>query len=111
MDALAQRRDAIDKANAIRTARAQIKKQVQAGEITVAGLMADPPDVLSSMAVCDVIRFAHKSHRGSDTWWFENLGKHAAIERVNLCVPLGRASVRTRAWIATNTRKKVYTRA
>ena len=50
-----QRRAALESANTIRFARAALKKEIKAGAVAVADLVADPPGYLGSMKVLDLM--------------------------------------------------------
>lgn len=50
-----QRMDALRHANEVRTARAGLKRALQAGEITAADVLADPPALALSMRVFDLL--------------------------------------------------------
>ena len=52
---LAPRMEALEKANQIRTQRAQLKRDVKAGREDVAGLLLAPPHELDTMKVLDLL--------------------------------------------------------
>lgn len=47
---------ALQRANEIRLARAELKRRIGAGEITVAQVVLGPPDEAATMTVCDLLR-------------------------------------------------------
>lgn len=46
---------ALEKANGIRFARAQLKRDIRAGKIDVADIIENPPEILDTMKVIDLI--------------------------------------------------------
>ena len=52
---LNQRMDALTKANEIRTARAQLKRDLKAGRISIQKLIMDPPEYLETAKVFDMM--------------------------------------------------------
>jgi hypothetical protein len=46
---------ALEKANAIRTARAGLKRDLKAGRVQVSGVLADPPEWAEAMKVVDLM--------------------------------------------------------
>jgi hypothetical protein len=50
-----QRMEALARANAIRTYRAQLKKKVRAGEVDVIPLLVDVPEVLGTMKLVELL--------------------------------------------------------
>ena len=52
---LNQRMDALTKANEIRTARAQLKRDLKAGRISIQKLIMDPPAYLETAKVFDMM--------------------------------------------------------
>ncbi len=52
---LAQRRAALNRANAIRRARADLKRDLTAGRVTVHVLILDPPEYLATMKVAALL--------------------------------------------------------
>lgn len=53
---LAQRLVALDRVNTVRTYRARLKRDVQAGQVDVARLFTDPPELVCSMKVEVLLR-------------------------------------------------------
>ena len=52
---LQQRLDALDKANAIRTRRAKLKRDLKAGRVSVTTLLSAPPEYLETAKVFDIL--------------------------------------------------------
>src|SRR5450755_2357317 len=50
-----QRMDALSKANEVRARRAQLKRDVKSGRVSLAALMVDPPPYLESAKVLDML--------------------------------------------------------
>lgn len=57
---LQQRLDALQNANAIRSRRAQLKKDLKAGRRAVADVLFEPPEWLDTMKVGDLLRAVPK---------------------------------------------------
>jgi hypothetical protein len=57
---LDQRMDALRRANEIRSKRAELKRQLKAGETTVQRIIQDPPDFVATAKVFDMIVAAPK---------------------------------------------------
>lgn len=47
--------EALRQANGIRTARAQLKRDLKAGRVTIQNLLADPPEYVLTAKVFDVL--------------------------------------------------------
>lgn len=52
-----QRREALRRANKVRSARAEIKRQLAAGEVTLAQLLSDPPPAIYSATIGTVLEW------------------------------------------------------
>ena len=52
---LVQRREALKRANEIRSQRASLKKDLKAGKVSVHGLLLDPPEYTLTMKVIDIL--------------------------------------------------------
>ncbi len=89
---------ALATANERRMRIAALKSGIRSGDITLAEIMANPPEILSNWSCADVIRARYSSRHAIPS--LERLGRLAVRDRVNLLVPLGRASARTRTWVA-----------
>src|SRR4051794_32507453 len=89
---------ALGMANERRREIADLRAKVKRGEITLSQLMADPPALLRAWPCFDVVRMTWSRPRSGAS--LERLGRLAVRDGVNLLMPLGRTSQRTRAWIA-----------
>lgn len=54
---LQQRRDALQRANGVRTARAEIKRQLAEGEVTLRELLEDPPSPIHNAPIGAVLEW------------------------------------------------------
>jgi hypothetical protein len=52
---LDQRMDALQRANAIRTMRAQLKRDLKAGRVSIHDLLREPPEYLETAKVFDIL--------------------------------------------------------
>ena len=52
---LDQRREALERANAVRTARAKLKKDLASGDADLAPLIVNPPEFAASAKVVDLL--------------------------------------------------------
>ena len=52
---LIQRMDALQRANQIRTRRAQLKRDLKAGRVSIHALLSDPPDYVQTAKVFDML--------------------------------------------------------
>jgi hypothetical protein len=52
---LTQRMDALQRANDIRTRRAQLKRDLKAGRVSIHALLTDPPEYLETAKVFDML--------------------------------------------------------
>jgi hypothetical protein len=50
-----QRMDALQRANVIRTARAQLKRDLKAGKVSIHTLLLNPPEYLATAKVIDML--------------------------------------------------------
>ena len=50
-----QRMDALQRANEIRTRRAQLKRDLKAGRVSIHSLLSEPPDYLETAKVFDML--------------------------------------------------------
>ena len=60
---LNQRMDALQKANEIRTRRAQLKRDLKAGRVSIHALLLEPPDYLETAKVLDMLLHVPKYGR------------------------------------------------
>jgi hypothetical protein len=52
---LAQRLDALKRANDIRTRRARLKRELKAGRVQIQGILLDPPEYVQTAKVFDLL--------------------------------------------------------
>ena len=60
---LTQRMDALQRANDVRTRRAQLKRDLKAGRTQIQGLLLDPPEYLQTCKVFDLLHAVPKYGR------------------------------------------------
>lgn len=60
---LQQRREALSKANAIRSFRADLKRDIKGGRQDVCALLLNPPEMLETMKIIDLLLAAPKYGR------------------------------------------------
>ena len=60
---LTQRKEALKKANDVRTERAKLKRDLKAGRVKITALLLDPPDYLLSAKVSDMLLVVPKYGR------------------------------------------------
>ena len=58
-----QRMEALQKANAIRSQRAQLKKELKNGELEIVAVLQDPPEFLKTAKVMDLLLVVPKFGR------------------------------------------------
>lgn len=97
-----QAREALAIANVKRSAIREIKRQVQVGELVLADLLRDPPPALAHMSVFEVMMLRRQLRGQSSDAARQKIGGRAVADQVNVLIPLGRASQRTRNWAADN---------
>lgn len=96
---LLQRREALLLANDRRREVAAIKRELRTGVLTLAEAMATKPQELRDVLLVDVIRWSRRTRSAPST---AHLGNLAMSENVNLLMTVGKASARSRAWVAEN---------
>jgi hypothetical protein len=99
----AQRDTALRKAKEVRAVRIGYRRALRDGSLTLEAVMLDPPPIFADMLIIDLIREARTWRRRQGSW-LERIGRRAVAEQVNLCIPLSRASARTRMWVAHEAR-------
>lgn len=92
MSPTTQRREALDSANALRAERAEIRKGLRDGSLTLENVLLDPPEALLAVPLLDVLQMDR--HRRTTAMW--RLNGLAVHEGVNLMLPVGHASEQTR---------------
>lgn len=86
-------------ANATRIHRAAVKRDLRSGSLTLATVMQELPDALLDVPLIDIIRWSR--HRSTSAA-LSRIGAMAVRDGVNLMIPLGLASQRSRTWVAQN---------
>jgi hypothetical protein len=99
VDHVTQRDAALRKANATRLSIAAVRRRAQRGEITLSDLMLYPRPEFEQVPLVDVVRLVMTRRHGPA---LEGLGRAALRDGVNLMLPMGHASLRTRMWVAEN---------
>jgi hypothetical protein len=97
IDAVDQPTQALQVANAKRIAMAALRRRLRTERGALADVMLNPPAVLENVAIVDVVRLAYSKRSGR---MMQLLGREACRDNVNLLMPLGCASLRTRRWVA-----------
>lgn len=87
-------------ANERRIALADLRGSCKLNPELLAVVLLDPPAVLHGHSVIDAVRILRGNRGGVAPPWLTTLGRNALRDQVNLLVPIGRASERTRMWIA-----------
>lgn len=91
---LQQRMDALTRANAIRTQRAELKRNLKAGRSNPVDIISDPPEWAESMKIIDLLLAVPKFGQGK-------VGKLLRRCRVSPSKTLGGLSTRQRDEIVT----------
>lgn len=105
--ALDARRAALPRANAIRTERSNLWRDLQAGTTTIAEILADPPACIHEMFMTDLLRHVP----GFGPTRVESLGMLAFRDGIALYVRVGRMTPTTRLWVASVLAKECRPRA
>lgn len=84
---------ALDRANEIRLARAELRRRIASGEVTVASVLLEVPAEAESWAVADVIRAQRR-------WGRQRAMKLLARNRVSEVKPVGKLTERQRQILA-----------
>lgn len=85
---------------AARGRRGEVRRQLRSGELPLGEAMASPPEPLLDAALIDVIRWSRSNRSHGSRRSLEVIGRAALRDNVNLMMPLGRASERSRTWVA-----------
>ncbi len=91
---LKQRRDALDKANVIRTKRAALKRDLKGGRKSVVDLLTEPPDYIGTMKLWDLLIATPKFGRVA-------VNKALVRCRISPAKTIGGLSVRQRAEVVS----------
>ena len=103
-----QREVALKNANETRAARAALKRDVQSGAVSLGDVLLPVHQLVSEMLLVDVVRWQYVDR--CRTTALEELGRQAVSDAVNLLVRVGRASERSRCWVAHYGRHRGYKR-
>jgi hypothetical protein len=95
---LVQRMAALKRANEIRTARAQLKRDVKAGKVQVRDVLLEPPAYVESMKVFGLLLAAPKLGR-------VKVDKILQLSRVSPSKTVGGLSMRQRTDVASMSRR------
>ena len=88
---------ALNMANDKRARITELRHRIASNRAALDEVLLDPPEALERMAIADVVRLAYSQRSGAA---MERLGRLALRDGVNLMMPLGRASLRSREWVA-----------
>ena len=88
-----QRLRALERANAIRLARAELKRQIAEGEVSVAEVLLDVPPHAASWAVWDLLMCQRR-------WGTSKCRKFLWKNRINETKPVGALTERQRRMLA-----------
>lgn len=91
--------DALATAQDRRMRMAQLRRDLRCNPQLLAEWMADPPELLLDVPLLDLVRWTRSSRARSYTA-ITDLNGRAVRERVNLMMPLGRASTASREFVA-----------
>jgi hypothetical protein len=95
-----QRSAALVLANERRAQIAAAKRDLRSGVLSLDDVLSNPPDALASVALVDLIRWCRSRSPLQRQSSLIRIGRRAVSDNVNLLVPLGEASVRSRDWVA-----------
>lgn len=95
------------RANEVRFVRAGVKEDLRSGQLTLPDLILRPPSVLADLPLWEVLRLSP----GLGTERCAVINRRAVEVRINLAVPLGRASDATRRWLSATLAERHATSA
>ncbi len=102
-----EKRDrALREANERRLEVAEWRKRLRRNVPEIRRALATKPDPIAEVLVVELLSWARA--RGLRAGQLEEIGRQAVVDDVNLLVPLGRASVKTRAWAIEHGLKGVH---
>ena len=96
----AQRDAALKNANAKRTEIADVRRRARRNPQFVVDTLMAPPECVHHITVLELLTMARVNGMRADA--IEHVGGRAVEDDINLLVPLGRASTRTRYWACVN---------
>jgi hypothetical protein len=94
-----QHLQALERAQAVRLGRVARKREAFQQPAVIRGWLNDPPEDLLSAPLLDLIQWTRSRGRQRHPSIVQ-INAEAVRAGVNLMMPLGRASVRSRAWVA-----------
>ena len=100
---MSQHMDALALANRSRLARADWRKRLAGDRDLLVRVLLEQPDALADVWLIDLLRWSRSTRPSAnkcDT--MPRLGARAVRADVNLLMPLGRASLRSREWLAAD---------
>lgn len=95
---MADMRVATQLANQKRSDLRELKRHIRAGRVSMESVFTDRPECACHLPLIDVMGLARVSRGAKGHAWRERVGSLAVRDGVNLMVPLGRSSVRSREW-------------
>lgn len=95
-----QRRSALITANERKREVGRLRTRLKNNREFAEEILRNPPPEAARLAVIEVLVHA-RSQKGWRSECLMQIGNRAVADRINLLVPLGRASERTREWAAT----------
>ncbi len=94
----AQRTEALKKANEVRSERATLKKDLKAGRRNIGDLLSEPPEVINTMKVVDILMCVPKYGR-------VKVNKALQQHRISPSKTIGGLSTRQRAELVEDFRR------
>jgi hypothetical protein len=91
-----QRQDAMAKGNVRRLAIREMRRDLKEGRLDLIDVLRDPPELLQTMPIIDAVRVARNVSPRAAPNWLVRMGRDATFAQINLLLPLGAASERTR---------------
>lgn len=101
-----QRAEALQAANVRRVEVSQWKRRLKRNPHAVRMALATRPAEIAHVPLVEMLAWARVG--GLRSVAMEELGRQAALDGVNLLVPLGRASVKTRSWAVEHGLRRVH---
>lgn len=108
MTARSQRLAALNNATRRRRELGEYRRALRSGAVSIEDAMLNPPEFLRDRLLIDVVRDLRGAGAGSATRsGLAEIGRRAVRDGVNLLLPVGRASLATRAWVAAEATVKL----
>lgn len=98
-----QRQLATERSAAKRRAKAEIRRAVRAGEMSLAEVLLDQPPCMTTVRLLDLLDLVPNLGPRVIT----TIGRRAVRDGINLAVPLGHASSRSRVWLVEHGRRNL----